>query len=72
MCVCVCMCVRVYVCGCVGGWRNFHDDLPNLYPSPNIIGVIESRRMKWVMGGACSTNGVDRKCAQNVGWKMWR
>jgi hypothetical protein len=31
----------------VEGWRKFHDEeLQNLYPSSNIIKIIESRRMK--------------------------
>jgi hypothetical protein len=32
-----------------GGWRRLHnEELHNLYPSPNIIRVITSRRIKWV------------------------
>jgi hypothetical protein len=31
-----------------GGWRRLHnDDLRNLYASPNIIRVINSRRIRW-------------------------
>jgi hypothetical protein len=31
-----------------GGWTNLHnEELHNLYPSPNIIRVIKSRRMRW-------------------------
>jgi hypothetical protein len=31
-----------------GGWRRLHDqDLHNLYPSPSIIRMISSRRMRW-------------------------
>jgi hypothetical protein len=31
-----------------GGWRNLHNEaLHNLYPSPSIIRVIKSRRMRW-------------------------
>jgi hypothetical protein len=29
-------------------WRKLHnDELHNLYPSPNIVRVIKSRRMRW-------------------------
>jgi hypothetical protein len=32
-----------------GGWRKLHnEELHNLYSSPSIIRVIESRRMRWV------------------------
>jgi hypothetical protein len=31
-----------------GSWIKLHnDELNNLYSSPNIVGVIESRRMRW-------------------------
>ena len=31
-----------------GGWRKLHyEELNNLYSSPNIVGVIKSRRMRW-------------------------
>jgi hypothetical protein len=30
------------------GWRKVHsEELHNLYSSPNIIGMIKSRRMRW-------------------------
>jgi hypothetical protein len=29
-----------------GGWRKLHEELHNLYSSPNIIRMIKSRRMK--------------------------
>jgi hypothetical protein len=32
-----------------GLWRELHnDELHSLYSSPNIVGVIKSRRMRWV------------------------
>jgi hypothetical protein len=31
-----------------GGWRKLHnEELHSLYPSPSIIRVIKSRRMRW-------------------------
>jgi hypothetical protein len=31
-----------------GSWRKLHnDELHNLYPSPNVVRVIKSRRMRW-------------------------
>lgn len=37
-----------------GGWRQlFNEELHNLYPSPNIIGIIRSRRLRWVWHIAC-------------------
>jgi hypothetical protein len=31
----------------IGGWRELHEDLHNLYYSPNIIKTVKSRRMRW-------------------------
>jgi hypothetical protein len=32
----------------MGGWRKLHnEELHNFYSSPNIIGLIRTRRMKW-------------------------
>jgi hypothetical protein len=32
-----------------GGWRKLHnEELHNLYPSPSIIRIIKSRRIRWV------------------------
>jgi hypothetical protein len=40
-----------------GGWRRLHnEELHNLYASPNFIGVIKSRRMKWT--GNTTQRGV--------------
>jgi len=37
-----------------GEWRKLHDDeLNDLYPSTNIVGVIKSRRKKWAGHVAC-------------------
>jgi hypothetical protein len=46
-----------------GSWRK----LQNLYPSPNIVRVIKSRRMRWVVMWLTWQN---EKCIQNVGWKF--
>jgi hypothetical protein len=33
-----------------GGWRKLYNaELHNFYPSPSIIGMIKSRRMKWTV-----------------------
>jgi hypothetical protein len=31
-----------------GEWRKLHEELHDLYSSPNIVRVIKSRRMRWV------------------------
>ena len=37
-----------------GKWRQLHsEELHDLYPSPNIIRVIKSRRMRWAGHVAC-------------------
>jgi hypothetical protein len=37
-----------------GVWRKLHnDDLHNLYPSPGIIRMMKSRRIRWVWNIAC-------------------
>jgi hypothetical protein len=30
-----------------GSWRKLHNELHNLYSSPNIVRMIKSRRMRW-------------------------
>jgi hypothetical protein len=34
----------------VRGWRRLHNELHNLYASPNIVKVIESRTMRLLVG----------------------
>jgi hypothetical protein len=43
--------------------------LHNLYPSPNIVREMKSRRIR---SGACSTHGSDEKRIQNFGPKTLR
>jgi hypothetical protein len=44
----------------IGGWRKLHnEELHNLYFSPNINRMIESRNE---MGRACSMHGVEDDC----------
>jgi hypothetical protein len=45
-----------------GGWRRLHNELHNLYSSPNIIRVIKSRRMK---GARHTTRMGKMRCVQN-------
>jgi hypothetical protein len=41
-----------------GGWRRLHnEELHNLYASPNIIGVIKSKMMRWA-GHVEHTEGI--------------
>jgi hypothetical protein len=41
-----------------GSWRKLHDDeLHGLYSSPNIVGVIKSKRMRWAVYVACMGEG---------------
>jgi hypothetical protein len=37
----------------IGGWRKLHNELRNLYSSPNIIRMIKSGRMIWVRHAVC-------------------
>jgi hypothetical protein len=40
-----------------GSWRKLHDELHNLYSSPNIVRIIKSRRMRWAGHVACMGEG---------------
>jgi hypothetical protein len=53
----------------IGGLRKLHNGkLHNVYPSPNIITEIKSRK-KWA--GHVALMAYD-KCLQNYGWITWR
>jgi hypothetical protein len=44
-----------------GGWRKVHnEELHNVYYSPNINRMMQSRRMK--MSRVCSTDGGEEEC----------
>ena len=49
-----------------GEWRKLHNEyLNDLYSSSNIIGIITSRRMRWV--GASCTYGEGERYGQGFG-----
>jgi len=45
-----------------GEWRKLHNELNNLYSSPNIVRVIKSRRMRRAGHVACMGGG--ERCVQ--------
>jgi len=49
-----------------GGWRRLHNELHNLYTSPNIIRVNKSRRMR---RRECSKDGRYKKGIRCYGLK---
>jgi hypothetical protein len=54
----------------MGDWRKLHnEELHNLYSSPNIIRVIESRRIRWA--GHVARMG-DEECIYDIGGKARR
>jgi hypothetical protein len=53
-----------------GGWRKLHnEEIHSSYPTPYIITMIKSRRMRWVRHVA---RGEDEKCEQTFVWKASR
>jgi hypothetical protein len=51
----------------VGMWRKLHnDECHSLYSSPNIVGAIKSKRMRWAGHVACMREGRD---VYSFGWK---
>ena len=49
-----------------GEWRKLHNELNDLYSSPNIVRVIKSRRMRWAGHVACmgERKGIYRVLAE--------
>ncbi|KDR21895.1 hypothetical protein L798_00439, partial [Zootermopsis nevadensis] len=61
-----------------GIWRKLHNyELKNLYSSPNIVRVKESRRMRWaghVVGNALGKRPLGRsrhRWEDNIRWDLW-
>jgi hypothetical protein len=46
-------------------WRKLHDELHDLYSSPNIVQVIKSRRMRWT--GNVARMGEEDRFLQGFG-----
>jgi hypothetical protein len=52
-------------------WRRLHNEkLNDLYSSPNIVRVIESRRMRWA-GHRARLGGGEGRCKQGFGGESW-
>jgi len=52
-------------------WRKLHnEELSDLYPLPNILRVVKSRRMRWAGHVACMVGGV--RGAQDSGGEALR
>jgi len=45
-----------------GEWRKLHNELYEMYSSPNIVWVIKSRRKRWAVHAACM--GGEDRCIQ--------
>jgi len=53
-----------------GECRKLHnEELNDVYSSPNIVRVINSRRMRW--GGACSAYGGEERRVQGFGAEIY-
>jgi len=53
-----------------GEWTRLHnEELNDLYPSPNIVRLIKSRRMRWA--GHVARMGEERACVGSW-WGNWR
>jgi hypothetical protein len=55
----------------IGGWRKLHnEELHNLYCTPSIIRMLQSRRMRW--GGHEACMGEKQECIWDFGGKSRR